>query len=152
MSERGIRIDEIRGKFSDVHREWAKTNMSGRASTSTVTDVFSLLGHVHRACVAGSFGCRRQQGKSLWKSVWSFPDAPIRFVTVINGKPMHNDSNSKEQLRFSYRAGHKVVPFLLSGTVVQFFASLGDPMLNHARASARNAFFAALDGSGFDTT
>ena len=149
---RGIRIDEIRGKFSDAYREWAKANVSGRASTSTVIDVFSLLGHVHRACVTGSFGCRRQLGRSLWKSVWSFPEAPIRFITIVNGRPIHNDSKAKDEDRFNYKAGHKVVPFLLNGSEVQFFASLGEPMLNHARASARNALLAALDGSGVVTT
>ena len=145
---KGIRMDEIRGKFSGAYRGWAKANVPGCASTATVTDVFRLLGLVHRACVTGSFGCRRQQGRSLWKDVWSFPETPVRFVTIINGKPIHNDSLPKHDDRFCSRAGHKVVPFLLNGAEVQFFASLGDPMLNQARANARNALLAALDGSG----
>ena len=129
-----IKLANIRNTFVSLYNKWAAANDLVNVKTCNASRVFRILGRVHKACVANEFG---GPGKSPWKFVWNCSDEPVRFVTLDAGTFLHNDSLPARDGRFTYARGHKVIPFLICGANVQFFTSIGDPLLTDERVRAR---------------
>ena len=139
-----VKLPNIRNTFVGLYNKWAVGCGIDKVCANNATNIFRILGRVHKACVANEFGF----GKSPWRQVLGFSNDPLRFVTLEGGDFLHNDSLPKDGELYSYIAGHKLVPFLLCGAEVQLFTSIGDPLLTEARAEARSRAVGSPDGQG----